>query len=317
MILLNTYLDSFEELTGIAHHWNAEFQQMGSEQFKPEVFQARTDLLLYSRARFGCFVRQQGATPPGMRTFAIPNSDCTDFNWFGHKVNKNNLLIFPVHGDIDAFTRPGFNMATISLPENYLHELLEKNDIRKVKNVLAPHEIVKEVPTDFLNELRLLINQLEQTTTKSSQSQYLASFTNTIQMQIIACLVTILTENQSTHRLMNPKNLKLIKNLTDYIHTHLNEQMRIKQLCRQAKISERTIQNLFKKELGILPKSYILGAKLNHVHHSLWHANFSDTFVGDIAFNAGFLHMGQFATDYYKVFNELPSDTLKRSISSV
>ena len=316
MILLNTHFDSFEELAGIAHHWKAEFQQMGSEQFKPLAFQAKSDLLLYTRAQFGCFVRQQGAPPPGMRTFAIPDFDCTDFNWFGHKVSKNNLLVFPVHGDIDAFTRPGFKMATISLPENYLHELLEKNNINNINNILAPHEMVKEVPAGYLNELRLLINQFEHTIKKSNQSQYHASCINTIQMQIIACLVNILTENQSTQQLMNPKNSKLIKHLTDYIHTHLSEQIRIKQLCCQAHVSERTVQNLFKKELGILPKSYILGAKLNHVHHSLWHANLSDIFIGDIAFNAGFLHMGQFATDFYKVFNELPSDTLKRSISS-
>lgn len=288
---------------------------MGAEQFKPEVFQAKTNQLLYSRGQFGCFVRQQGATPPGMRTFAIPSFDCTDFNWFGHKVSNNNLLVFSVHGDIDAFTRPGFKMTTISIPENYLHELLVKNGIGNIKKILAPHEIVKKVPVDALNELRLLLNQFEQTLKENNPSQYQQSLINTIQMQIIACLVNILIENQSTQQLMNSKNSKLIKNLTDYIHTHLNEQIRIKQLCCQAKVSERTVQNLFKKELGILPKSYILGAKLNHVHQSLWYANLSDTFVADMAFNAGFLHMSQFATDYCKVFNELPSETLKRSMS--
>ena len=62
------------------------------------------------------------------------------------------------------------------------------------------------------------------------------------------------------------------------------------------------------------PKSYLAGQRLFGVHRELWRSAPSKALVSNVAENWGYWHMGQFAADYRKLFGELPSSTLKRSI---
>lgn len=59
------------------------------------------------------------------------------------------------------------------------------------------------------------------------------------------------------------------------------------------------------------PKAYLKGHKLYEIHRYLWNADPLNTQVSEVAHNFGIWHMGQFAADYGKIFNELPSATLK------
>ncbi len=61
------------------------------------------------------------------------------------------------------------------------------------------------------------------------------------------------------------------------------------------------------------PKAYIKGHRLFKVHRELRRSAPDKTRVSDVANLWGFWHMGQFASDYRKLFRELPSETLKRS----
>lgn len=107
-------------------------------------FLAKTGSILVSRVRFGCHVEQRGATPPGMRTFSVLDADCPELYWFGHIVNKDDLLIFPAHGDAEAFTRAGFGVTAISIPEDLLEEYFELNGVDNLNNIIGPEEIVKK-----------------------------------------------------------------------------------------------------------------------------------------------------------------------------
>ena len=53
---------------------------------------------------------------------------------------------------------------------------------------------------------------------------------------------------------------------------------------------------------------------LGEAHRTFRQSNPSIIEINDIAHNLGFWHMGQFAADYRKLFGELPSMTLKRSV---
>lgn len=76
----------------------------------------------------------------------------------------------------------------------------------------------------------------------------------------------------------------------------------------------RTLQYLFKQQLGMTPKAYLKGQKLYQAHRKFRQSNPSIIEIKDIAHNLGFWHMGQFAADYRMLFGELPSTTLKRSV---
>lgn len=84
----------------------------------------------------------------------------------------------------------------------------------------------------------------------------------------------------------------------------------MQELCQAARVSERTLQYSFLEYFGVTPKTYLKAIRLNGVRKSLRRADPATTTVTEVAGQWGFWHMGQFAADYRKQFDELPSQTL-------
>ena len=312
MILLDQPFDSFEEMSSLISRWDTDFRQLSSEQFKSSIFQAHTGLMLLSNVEFGCVVEHKGATPDGMRTFALLDAGSPEFNWFGHTVNQNDLMIFPVHGENFAFSKAGFKAITVSFPESELIELFETNGIRNISQYLRPCEVVKQVEKEYLDELRALLLELEQALKDTQYSETHLSFINTIQNQIIHTIFDIIIGIRLNARRINQRHFKLLNQFIGLIDEQIDEQLRLRDLYMEIQVSDRTIQNLFKEFTGLSPKSYISGRKLYKVHRQLWHAQNSEQSITEIIANVGFWHMGQFAADYSKLFGELPSQTIRR-----
>jgi len=97
-----------------------------------------------------------------------------------------------------------------------------------------------------------------------------------------------------------------------YIEEHVRENVLVLDLCREARVSLRTLEYAFLDHYGIGPKTYLVTRRLHGARRALCK---SDPRVGitDVANSWGFWHMGQFAVDYRRQFGELPSETLRRS----
>lgn len=313
-IIVNQKFDSFEEFSCLLKQWDADFRQLNTEQFKPDIFQAKIGEILISSVHFGCHVEQRGATPQGMHTFAVLSADCPDFHWFGHMVNKDELLVFPAHGEVDCFTRAGFGVTTISIPEDLLREFFEQNGINNLSTVIRPEEMLNKTSTENINELRYLVHQLKALLLETIPDQFISS---RIQSQILLSIFNIMIDNDSQLKrslliTSRQKSLYTLRTIIEHIKTNTNESLRMGELCRTAGISKRTLQYLFKKELDMTLTDYLKGHKLYRIHRDLWHLQQSNVKIRDIANKYGFWHMGQFAADYYKLFGELPSETLGR-----
>ncbi|MDX1333000.1 MAG: helix-turn-helix domain-containing protein [Robiginitalea sp.] len=78
----------------------------------------------------------------------------------------------------------------------------------------------------------------------------------------------------------------------------------------------RTFYYNFKRYTGCSPNQYIKNLKLAYVQKLLKMARPDCSEVRSIAYQFGFRHLGQFSSDYKKLFGEVPSNTLKRTIIS-
>ena len=312
MILLDQPFDSFEEMSSLISQWDIDFRQLSSEQFKSRIFQAHTGSMLVSNVEFGCVVEHKGATPDGMRTFALLYAGSPEFSWFGHTVNQNDLMIFPMHGENFAFSKIGFKAMTVSFLESELIELFESNGIRNISQYLRPGEVVKQAAKEYLDELRALLFELEQALKDTEHSRNRLSFIKTIQNQIIHTLFDIIIGSRFDPQRLNLRHFKLLNQFIGFIDDQIDEQISLKDLYMETQVSDRTIQKLFREFIGLSPKSYISGKKLYKVHRQLWHAKSSEQSITEIIANTGFWHMGQFAADYSKLFGELPSVTINR-----
>lgn len=99
--------------------------------------------------------------------------------------------------------------------------------------------------------------------------------------------------------------------IRDRIFNHMDGNIHIKDLAKEYKISEQTLQNSFKSLFGFTPKHFFRILKLNLVHQELQKSNPNQTTVLKVAYKWGFKHMGRFAYYYKDLFSENPSQTLK------
>jgi AraC family ethanolamine operon transcriptional activator len=103
-----------------------------------------------------------------------------------------------------------------------------------------------------------------------------------------------------------------VRRVIDYLHSYAVELPTISELCKIANLSGRNLQYAFKEYLGVTPIGYLRLLRLNGVRRDLLISNSKDTRITDVALDWGFIELGRFAGEYYRLFQELPSVTIKR-----
>ncbi|PPR11883.1 MAG: hypothetical protein CFH41_00759 [Alphaproteobacteria bacterium MarineAlpha11_Bin1] len=102
-----------------------------------------------------------------------------------------------------------------------------------------------------------------------------------------------------------------VKRVEEYLDLHAEKDIRIRDMTAIAGVSERTLYNGFRVWRATSPKSYLKAVRLDRVRTELLGLKAKSRSVSEIAREAGFRHMGNFARDYGKRFGERPSDTLR------
>jgi AraC-like DNA-binding protein len=81
-------------------------------------------------------------------------------------------------------------------------------------------------------------------------------------------------------------------------------------LARVAGCSVRSLQEGFRRHIGLSPLRYLREVRIEHAHHDLVHGHPGHTTVTEIAHRWGFAHLGRFAAIYGATYGRPPSRTL-------
>ena len=111
---------------------------------------------------------------------------------------------------------------------------------------------------------------------------------------------------------LDPNYSATLKRALKWMNAHLGEDFTIGVLAKECGASVRTLQSAFKDELGIGPNAYLLRLRLQHAHKDLLERQANET-VAIIARRWGFRHLGYFASQYRKLYGNLPSSVQNRS----
>jgi AraC-like DNA-binding protein len=82
-------------------------------------------------------------------------------------------------------------------------------------------------------------------------------------------------------------------------------------LAKQCHVSVRTLQEGFRRHLGMSPMAYLRVVRLRRAHRDLRSANPSHSSVASIAHRWGFTHLGRFAAAHQTMFGETPRQALR------
>ncbi|MES4889638.1 AraC family transcriptional regulator [Streptomyces sp. NPDC096012] len=101
-----------------------------------------------------------------------------------------------------------------------------------------------------------------------------------------------------------------VRQVMDAVRARPEHPFTAAELARVAQVSERWLQECFRRQVGMSPMAYLREVRMERVRAELTEADPAHTTVGDIAYRWGFSHLGRFAQHYRARFGELPSQTL-------
>lgn len=91
------------------------------------------------------------------------------------------------------------------------------------------------------------------------------------------------------------------------------ETLNLLELAQVAGVSLRQLQQTFKAYTGMSPSHWLRLRRLNGARRELLNRSAPQVTVAEVAMNWSFWHLGRFSNSYRALFDELPSETLKRS----
>ena len=97
------------------------------------------------------------------------------------------------------------------------------------------------------------------------------------------------------------------------LEDHPTRAIYVPEMCAAIGVPERTLRLCCQEVLNTSPKRYLTLRRMNFARRALLSSEPGEATVTDIATGFGFWHFGRFSTVYRSLFNELPSDTLKRA----
>ena len=113
------------------------------------------------------------------------------------------------------------------------------------------------------------------------------------------------------HRDPSKSPPKVIRFAVELINAHAAEPLTVEDIAEAVGVSERSLQDGFRRFLGTTPMNYVREVRLRSVRAELESADPTRTNVTDTALRWGFLHLGRFSVQYRERFGESPSDTLR------
>lgn len=103
-----------------------------------------------------------------------------------------------------------------------------------------------------------------------------------------------------------------IAQIRNYVLDHLTDDINIEDLVDLCRISRKSLYNLFERETGLTPSSYIRQLKLETIYTELSGNSHNIRNVTEVALKYGFTNLGRFSAQYRAHIGELPSETLRR-----
>lgn len=310
----NKSFSSFDELRQTTLAFDVDFRPLTSSKADATLFQCIEGSRMLSHMTLHSQVAQRGSLPSGTRTLALPVGRNPSLEkWYGQEVKENSLLLFPDHGEIDCVSQPGFEVFTLTLSESELLACAENRGVSSRDKWIDGTERIfscdPKARETLLNTLkifqRVCVNQQASHNTTPQQLFIKDTILNkVVNLMDAAPSASMKTPSRSMQRCVNRTR--------EFIDANQSEPLKVRDLCKAASVSERTLQRIFKRYYGVSPKQFLKSQRLFGFHRDLLAADPVVSSVSKLAGHWGYWHMGQMARDYQTLFGELPSKTLNR-----
>ena len=113
---------------------------------------------------------------------------------------------------------------------------------------------------------------------------------------------------------VNGARIQIARRARDYMEDHFPEPIRLADICRETRVSLRTMRRAFVEYFHVSPYAFLKKLRLDRARRELLAGEPESHSVTTIALNHGYIHLSRFSADYREAFGELPRETLTRPL---
>jgi AraC family transcriptional regulator, ethanolamine operon transcriptional activator len=305
--------DDVDEFAESVRGWNLDVRKLDRNRFGCEILQVGIGGVRITRSRFNSHLEIKGSAPEGYRSFGMLTQNSTPAIWCARSTSDQTMAVYDARGDFESVVHPGFESVIFSMDDNQTSNALDRASSPGLRERLQSRRMYRGNPGPLFKARLGLIGfcqYLRQTPDSLGNTDLFAGFLDDISDQLLSILGSTVEVSTSVS---SQRRDVLLRRAKSFILENTDEPISVNRLCQYLSTNERTLRRVFLDRFGVSPKSYLQAHRLNGARKDLRLKDPATTKVSDIANDWGFWHMGQFASDYRRLFNELPSATLQQT----
>ncbi|MDO6486306.1 helix-turn-helix domain-containing protein [Colwellia sp. 6_MG-2023] len=160
------------------------------------------------------------------------------------------------------------------------------------------------------------LNNLSHTIDSLLNNRHILNYQSVIDAQetiihLLCDLLSLSSTNLTISSIRKPRQFEIVSRALNYMHKTNDFKMTIPELAKASFCCVRTLEYSFKQIIGMTPKQYIITRRLQQIHITLKEDKTKT--IAELTKSYGIVNQGRFAQDYFKFFNEYPSDTKEQS----
>jgi AraC family ethanolamine operon transcriptional activator len=254
-----------------------------------------------------------GVSPSGSFVFLVRHSRHTrSITLNGEAMGVNEIAVLPPGKDFALASQGPYNWVSVSVPVAVLEEAgFSPAHIETLGAaaclIRASHSATSQLVAAILNAIGLVQN--------APISANANRFRDIEEVLLADLLAAVIRDDVVAHAPSHRSNRKLdriIGPALAFLRTKDGEDLHVDHLCRASNVAERSLLRAFHKFFGVGPTQYLKLRRLNRVHCALQAPDCNETTVTGILTTCGVTEFGRFAGAYKALFDEAPSETLRK-----
>ncbi len=118
--MLTLEFTDHEELAASVPGWTLEMRRLDPGPFRAVMAGIDLGGVLISRFRFNRSLEIEGATPEGLRSFALPGSERCRATWCGQDLTPDRICVYEPRGSFEGVSYADFDSFEIAITEELL-----------------------------------------------------------------------------------------------------------------------------------------------------------------------------------------------------
>lgn len=307
--------DDADEHARALMRWTQRYEQLSAGRFSGELEEIWLGDVQVFRECTNQIVHEAGLAWQGSLTFGIP-LETEGQGWYcGEVFDQRSMLTLKGGEELDFRTPKRLDILGVTANEAAFRMYAKRVEGRDIEAEIAGQRVLRGDPAQA-QELRAFLLTAINTVKASPQLLGHAAMRKALEQAIYGSLLAAIGNPNECPRPPSTSETRrqIVNRARDYMRQHVEEPITIADLCAELNVSRRTLQYSFQDVLDLNPVGFLRALRLNGVRRALRRAEESSS-VADIAASWGFWHLSHFAADYRAMFGELPSETLRASLS--